>query len=1060
MKIGVSGTFDVDNFGDLLFPIIVNDKLSNHECITLSPTDTKTSFVDALPAQSIKADMKGLGALVIGGGNVIHTSNSTLDTYVKNNIGHNAYNNIWCSSTLSNKNSSAPIIWNCPGVAEKFQVDIEDKLITCLKNTDYLSVRDEQSKKIILSIYPEAEVKVVPDSAWQLPLVFSKYEDSQDLDDEIAKIIDSEYAVFHFNKRYTGDLSEEELANYVDVISKEFNLKPILIAIGSCHDDEVINSNISKLVKTPHVCISKLTSIYGTVQLLSRCKAYFGSSMHGLITASSYGNAAICIANGKVKFEGIQDLFKDEQVIYSSWPELIENLDNIDINNLSLASKLVSKDAHEKLEVHWGDIRKIIDDSKGDIDFSNVDRVNNEINASSIIRLSSELSALTKKERKNQRELKSLEERSDKLEKDSKALELKYNDLNLEYAKLSKSYLKLKSRYTDLLKITNKIQFRLLFKVSTLLANVKVLKKGVNYVKGIKHKLNEKGTPVDRAMRVITEEKYWDVKDTTLIELKSYNSKAKKRFAVVTALYGGSDKLMLPRSIRDDFDYFCFSDSKLDTFGLWNICQSPYYHSDPARMARYVKMHLNNLFSDYDAVIWCDANIRFDHSVYGLFDNFLTEEYDAKFIEHPHRDCIYDEAEACLSLGKDDKKTINQQIERYTSLGIKKKAGMYETGLYFIKTNLDNVDRFYQFWWKEIVLGSRRDQISIVPAIEHSNLKISSLFESGICVRTHSGCEIIPHKSFSSIFSPNCLDEFRNIKSPSKRDVISVPKVSKSTDVIICVYNALEDVQICIESVVRHSYGSINKIIIVNDYSDDVTTKYLKSVEARYDKICLINNEVNLGYTKSANVGLSSSKADFRIILNSDTIVTPDWVSKLSNVAFQSNNVGIVGPISNAAGSQSVPSVKGTKGQTAINKLPDGFSIDDMNDIASVNSGNTTMPSVPLIHGFCIGIKSEVIQEIGYFDDVNFARYYGEENDYCLRAYRAGFELIVATDTYIFHSKSKSIEEEERILHMSEAGKRLRDIYGKQEMRDYCLQLDMNSNLIQVRDYFDLKCYN
>ncbi|WP_133154588.1 glycosyltransferase, partial [Vibrio splendidus] len=695
--------------------------------------------------------------------------------------------------------------------------------------------------------------------------------------------------------------------------------------------------------------------------------------------------------------------------------------------------------------------------SKGDIDFSNVNRVNNEINASSIIRLSSELSALTKKERKNQRELKSLEERSDKLEKDSKALELKYNDLNLEYAKLRKSYLKLKSRYTDLLKITNKIQFRLLFKVSTLLANVKVLKKAVHYVKGIKHKLNEKGTPVDRAMKVITEEKYWDVKDTTLIELKSYNSKAKKRFAVVTALYGGSDKLMLPRSIRDDFDYFCFSDSKLDTFGLWNICQSPYYHSDPARMARYVKMHLNNLFSDYDAVIWCDANIRFDHSVYGLFDNFLTEEYDAKFIEHPHRDCIYDEAEACLSLGKDDKKTINQQIERYTSLGIKKKAGMYETGLYFIKTNLDNVDRFYQFWWKEIVLGSRRDQISIVPAIEYSNLKISSLFESGICVRTHSGCEIIPHKSFSSIFSPNCLDEFRNIKSPSKRDVISVPKMSKSTDVIICVYNALEDVQICIESVVRHSYESINKIIIVNDYSDDVTTKYLKSVEARYDKICLINNEVNLGYTKSANVGLSSSKADFRIILNSDTIVTPDWVSKLSNVAFQSNNVGIVGPISNAAGSQSVPSVKGTKGQTAINKLPDGFSIDDMNGIASINSENATMPSVPLIHGFCIGIKSEVIQEIGYFDDVNFARYYGEENDYCLRAYRAGFELIVATDTYIFHSKSKSIEEEERILHMSEAGKRLRDIYGKQEMRDYCLQLDMNSNLIQVRDYFDLK---
>ncbi|EHY9847493.1 glycosyltransferase family 2 protein, partial [Vibrio cholerae] len=224
-------------------------------------------------------------------------------------------------------------------------------------------------------------------------------------------------------------------------------------------------------------------------------------------------------------------------------------------------------------------------------------------------------------------------------------------------------------------------------------------------------------------------------------------------------------------------------------------------------------------------------------------------------------------------------------------------------------------------------------------------------------------------------------------------------------------------------------------------------------------KLVLIRNELNQGYTKSANIGLKTSDADFRIILNSDTIVTQGWIKKLSALAFSHDNIGIVGPISNAAGSQSVPSIKKSdKNQTAINMLPKGYTINDMNNVAE--GGLFQYPTIPLIHGFCIGIKRTVIDEIGFFDEVNFARYYGEENDYCLRAYKAGFDLKIATDTYIFHSKSKSIEEEERILHMSEAGRRLREIYGSQEMRDYCFQLDNNPVLVEVRDYFDKRCYS
>ncbi|WP_135380945.1 glycosyltransferase [Vibrio tasmaniensis] len=645
----------------------------------------------------------------------------------------------------------------------------------------------------------------------------------------------------------------------------------------------------------------------------------------------------------------------------------------------------------------------------------------------------------------------------------------KYEDLILEHKLLQKNHNKLKSNYGDLLLLLNKPYIRAILKIAKVTRKVPFSVAAFNLLKRCKHHFSEtmegEATRVKSCIASESPKTSWTVSEKSVVQLKMYQKSDDnlKKYAVVSALYGNSDQLMLPLSIRDNFDYFCFSDQELDTYGLWEICQSPYYSLDPTRMARYVKTHLHSLLPEYDGIIWCDANIRFDDSIYAQFDKFIMCESDARFIQHPHRNCIYEEAEACIQLNKDNGTTIKSQISNYRKMGIPKDLGMFETGLYFIKPNNEKVNKFYTFWWKEIVNGSKRDQLSIIPAIEYSNISVKLLLESGVCVRSFPGTEIIPHKKLKHMSSPSELKEFKSKSKPKPK--LCDSKVNDTliefikSDVIICVYNALEDVKLCFDSVVKHSYESVNNIIFVNDFSNDETSDYLNQICKEFDKVCLINNVENLGYTKSANVGLSSSNADFRVILNSDTIVTKDWLTKLTSIAFSSENIGIVGPISNAAGSQSVPSTKGTTGQTAINILPEGYTIDNMNDLAEANYSNV-FPAVPLIHGFCIGIKSSVIEKIGYFDDINFARYYGEENDYCLRAFREGFDLVVATNTYIFHSKSKSIEEEERILHMSKAGQRLRDIYGKQEMRDYCIQLEDNPNLIATRKYFDYNCYN
>jgi len=51
-------------------------------------------------------------------------------------------------------------------------------------------------------------------------------------------------------------------------------------------------------------------------------------------------------------------------------------------------------------------------------------------------------------------------------------------------------------------------------------------------------------------------------------------------------------------------------------------------------------------------------------------------------------------------------------------------------------------------------------------------------------------------------------------------------------------------------------------------------------------------------------------------------------------------------------------------------------------------------------NGFAIGPDSDISKvNIGYFDEQNFGEGYGEENDYCLRANKAGWALAVADES-------------------------------------------------------------
>jgi GT2 family glycosyltransferase/glycosyltransferase involved in cell wall biosynthesis len=279
------------------------------------------------------------------------------------------------------------------------------------------------------------------------------------------------------------------------------------------------------------------------------------------------------------------------------------------------------------------------------------------------------------------------------------------------------------------------------------------------------------------------------------------------------------------------------------------------------------------------------------------------------------------------------------------------------------------------------------------------------------------------------------LHSSRHVKYSSAALVESRPsgnlatqKHSESLDIIICVHNAYEDVKRCIESVIEFT-SEPYRIIIVDDGSEEQTRDYLVGIDECCSNITRLRNDKGNGYCFAANMGMRASRAQYMILLNSDTIVTEGWVDKLIACAKSDPEIGVVGPLSNTASWQSVPRIFDENGDWCHNELPEGCSVAEFGKLIEEMSGKI-YPQVPLLNGFCMMITRQAIENVGYFDEENFGPGFGEEDDFNLRVGKINMKLAVADDTFIYHAQSKSYTDEKRMVLCEISGKKLRAKHG------------------------------
>ncbi|WP_083928678.1 glycosyltransferase [Oceanimonas smirnovii] len=269
--------------------------------------------------------------------------------------------------------------------------------------------------------------------------------------------------------------------------------------------------------------------------------------------------------------------------------------------------------------------------------------------------------------------------------------------------------------------------------------------------------------------------------------------------------------------------------------------------------------------------------------------------------------------------------------------------------------------------------------------------------------------------------------------SSSPAQLYGINSESCTVDIVVPVYNAYEDVQRCLEAIERNTDGFKVNVYIVNDGSEAPTTKWLRAFCKNKPMFVLTENEKNKGYTPTVNVGLRQCKSDYIVTLNSDTIVTKGWLSGLVRCFKANPDLGVAGPLSNAASWQNVPILLDEHNQFAVNELPQGWSADDMALLVR-NASKRYYPQVPFVNGFCFMIAKAAFDKVGLLDEATFPTGYGEENDYCIRVAQAGFKLAICDDTYVFHAKSKSFGHEKRKKLSKIGSNALKTKHGKDKV--------------------------
>jgi GT2 family glycosyltransferase/spore maturation protein CgeB len=170
--VGVVGTFDVANFGDLLFPLLVEHELARRvgpievRRFSHRPMRSPPWPYEVRPIGDLILGVDELDLLVVGGGHLVRFDATVAPNYEAVETGIPHPGGYWLSPSLLAASAGVPVAWNAVGVSPGTPSWARPLLARVLDAVDYLAVRDGDSLAELQAVSPTSQARIVPDSAF------------------------------------------------------------------------------------------------------------------------------------------------------------------------------------------------------------------------------------------------------------------------------------------------------------------------------------------------------------------------------------------------------------------------------------------------------------------------------------------------------------------------------------------------------------------------------------------------------------------------------------------------------------------------------------------------------------------------------------------------------------------------------------------------------------------------------------------------------------------------------------------------------------------------------
>ncbi|HEY2132620.1 MAG TPA: glycosyltransferase [Acetobacteraceae bacterium] len=225
------------------------------------------------------------------------------------------------------------------------------------------------------------------------------------------------------------------------------------------------------------------------------------------------------------------------------------------------------------------------------------------------------------------------------------------------------------------------------------------------------------------------------------------------------------------------------------------------------------------------------------------------------------------------------------------------------------------------------------------------------------------------------------------------------PAPDRPVALVVPVYAGLRLTMDCLDAVFA-TVPSDSRIIVVDDASPEPELPAALDTLRQSGRIQLLRHTANTGFPCAANTGLRAALAlrgrpDI-VLLNSDTVVAPGWLTGLRAVVHATPDIGTATPLSNDATILSYPDA------TRPNAPPETRRLARLARLAAAANPDVAI-DIPTAVGFCMYIRRECLRDVGLFREDMFAQGYGEENDFCIRARHLGWRHVGVPGVYVAH---------------------------------------------------------